>query len=219
MFLTREDNHDIEFDTAASTIFSPARLSRSMADVSDMINPTPSEDHRANALESYNSFAVRNDKIVSFLHQIQTLQVPSFEYMMFICGAVGNSAKMQKKLFCIKDKKKDDDSYLTGGYIIFVKWLSYAVQSIEDDPILSARGRRVDAMAIAGIIDLIRNCSVIKTVGQIEILMNKFNVDWFDIVEKVRTIPLDTHTYVYVHTRFDVIIGAQGLHFGKYISS
>jgi len=156
-----------------------------MADLSDMINPTPSEDDRANAIESYKSFSIRGDKIASFLHHLQTLQIPSFEYMMFICGAVGNSGKMQKKLFCFKDKKNHDDSYLTGGYIIFVKWLSYAVQSIEDDPFSSDRGRRVDAMAIASIIDLIRNCSVIKTVVQVEILITKFNVDWTDIVKKV----------------------------------
>ena len=118
--------------------------------------------------------------------------ISSFEMILLVVECIKRSSDVLKKsLFCLNKKTQSSP-----GKFIFVKWLSYAINRIEekqkDGDILAAGDSQIEDMIAVSIMELICSFSVIKNKKQLELLKNKFGVDWVSIVQQVSS----THHWI-----------------------
>ena len=140
----------------------------------------------------YAKFSIVDDPVqlsYDFLEEfVQRRKVLSLELMLLVIESIiRSSGKVKRGVFRLDPSKGDP----AAGKIIFVKWLSYAINVMEkkrnsSQKILVSNGDCAEEMIVASVMDLICSLTeVIQKPRQIEVLKTKFGVDWNFLVDKV----------------------------------
>jgi len=153
-------------------------------------------------------FLIGEDHLYKFMSQIvMNRTIISLEMIVLIIECIKNSSKMvQKGLFRFRNNSSDETTKSSPGKCIFIKWLSYAISRIEEridrcevEEIIGPNELQVELMIVANIMELICSFSVIKKDKQLDVLKNKFDIDWFFIVHEVSSIHHLKLPYYSVH--------------------
>lgn len=172
-----------------------------ISNLSDYLSPTPLEDDKSNC--DFTKFSVKDDKIDEFFGaQVLTDSIVSLESMLLIVTAISQSSdKVMKSMFKVR---RVEDLETSPGKVIFVYWLCYVMNIMEKRRHRFSREKptvgesRTEELITAAILELIAKYHVIKSSKQIDVLKNKFNVDWILLVQKVRKLP-DGHLKYIIH--------------------
>lgn len=164
-------------------IFSKQAMTEAIAHLSKFLDPTPSDSDKIPF--DYSKFSVliksKDEFIQDFLLKGS---VTSPEMMLLVIESITRSGDAVKKSVFRFDK----ENKMSGGKVIFVKWLAYALNRIEErykaGDIPGEDEARVEEMIADSIIELIRSFTVIYKEKQLDVLANKFGVDWDVIVQK-----------------------------------
>ena len=150
------------------------------------------EEIRSFSLEQWDDkFAIGRIHLTDFMKNIvMNSNISSLEMIILVIECIKNSRDGQKALFrlwCL-----DEITTSSPGKFVFIKWLSYAinrieerVERVEDEGIIGTEKLLVEMKIVANIMELICSFSVIKKNKQLDVLKNKFGVDWFFIVQQV----------------------------------
>jgi hypothetical protein len=193
LILNGMSNSDITLMSPKEPHFSKQNMSEAIAQLAPFLSPTPSRQDKKSF--DYTKFSIvekgetpdeTKEILFKFMEEIvMNGVISSFEMILLVVECIKRSGDALKKaLFRLDAKTKSSP-----GKCIFIKWLSYAISRIEErqkgGDILVAGDSRVEEMIAANIIELICSFSVIKKDKQLDVLKNKFGVDWFSIVQQV----------------------------------
>jgi hypothetical protein len=189
MILGDENNNDLVVPTTDTKLFS-RNMVIAMEHISKYIRPYLTKTDKD--MIDYAKFHIEDDPVqeaYNFLEEfVIRRKVISLELIILVTECIiRSSAKVKRGVFRL-------DPSIPGpspGKIIFVKWLSYAINAMEGkrtlpQSVLQNNEDSVEEMAIASLMELIcAMTEVIQKPKQIEVLKTKFGVDWIFIVDTV----------------------------------
>jgi len=192
LILDGEDNNDITIMSVEEPSFSKQNMSGAIAYLESYLSPPPSDADKKSF--DYTKFAVKDSPKEVMQRFIEDIVVNgtilSLETILLAVECLTRSNDSVKKAIFRLDEKRGT----SGGKFVFKKWLSYALQIMEQrrqstsTDALPNDEARTEEMIAAGIMEMICSFGVIKKEKQLEVLKTKFNVDWVYIVEKVSSL-------------------------------
>jgi len=154
------------------SFFSTQNMSKAIAQLAPFLSPTPSYQDKESFDYTKYSIVDDNKEIhAKFKEEIvMNGAILSFEMILLVVECIKRSSDaLKKSLFCLNKKTQSSP-----GKFIFVKWLSYAINRIEekqkDGDILAAGDSQKEDMIAVSIMELICSFSVIKNKKQLELL-------------------------------------------------
>lgn len=136
-------------------------------------------------------YMIGSNHLTEFMEEIvMNSNIASLEMIILVIECIKNSCDGQKALFRLW--WLDEITMSSPGEFVFIKWLSYAinrieerVERVEDEGIIGTDELLVEMKIVANIMELICSFSVIKKNKQLHVLKNKYRIDWFFIVQEV----------------------------------
>lgn len=184
-----DENNDLVSPTTNADMFS-RNMVIAMENLSTYLRPYLTKADKD--MIDYAKFNIVDDPVqlsYDFLKEfVSTRKVISLELMILVIESISRSSgKVKRGVFRL-------DPSIPGpspGKIIFVKWLSHAMNLIEESrnssqTVLQTNEDTVGEMVIVSVMELIcAMTEVIQKPKQIEVLKTKFGVDWSFIVDTV----------------------------------
>ena len=187
LILNGLDNSDITLMSPKEPHFSKQNMSEAIVQLAPFLSPTPSyQDKKSFDYTKYSIEESTKKVIAKFMEEIvMNGVISSFEMILLVVESIKRSGDGLKKAMFRLDEKTQSSA----GKFVFMKWLSYAINRIEERQkcrdILVAGESRVEEMIAANIMELICSFTVINKEKQLDVLKNKFGVDWVSIVQQV----------------------------------
>ena len=170
--------------------FSKQNMSGAIALLAPYLSPTPSfQEKKSFDYSKYSILDNPKDNVINFVEEIiMNGVIASSELILLVVECITRSGESVKKAMF----RLNEQTQLSGGKFVFIKWLSFAIDRIEQrqkaGDVLVPGESRVEEMIVGSIMELICSFSVIKKEKQLGVLKNKFGVDWISIVQQVRRI-------------------------------
>jgi hypothetical protein len=184
-----DENNDLVSPTTNADMFS-RNMVIAMENLSTYLRPYLTKADKD--MIDYAKFNIVDDPVqlsYDFLKEfVSTRKVITLELMILVIESIiRSSGKVKRGVFRLDPSVPGPSP----GKIIFVKWLSYAMNLIEESRNSSQTFPQtnkddVEAMVIVSVMELIcAMTEVIQKPKQIEVLKTKFGVDWIFIVDTV----------------------------------
>ena len=179
----------INMSINSPSCYIPENMFSAIENMSHFLLPKPTYEDMINA--DYRKFSIADNSITSLLDDVifsnENLRL---EEMLLIVESLRTSGPNVKK--AMFKAKKNNIPTSVGGNIIFRSWSGHVLHIMDIHRCKMGKEKiihhetRLEEMVSSSIMGLICDFDVIKDAKQIGILKSKFNVDWNDIVQKVR---------------------------------
>jgi hypothetical protein len=178
------DNADFSTALPMGTIFKKENMVEAITQLSKFLDPKPSASDKIPF--DYTRFIILNKLKDEFVQELLLKgAVTSSEMMLLVVESITRSGEGIKRAVFRFDK----ENKMSGGKVIFIKWLDYVINRIDEryraGDIPGEHEARVEEMIAESIIELICSFTVIHKEKQLNVLTTKFGVDWVSIVQKV----------------------------------